>query len=159
MALDEQDVAGEDGPVFGDMDHRIAAGMSRADIDEFKSLGTQAQAQLPVERSRRQCRHDACPIEFGRSHQVAEKFGAFAELRRFGHHAGHHRGVLGLHLLEARLGCDDLRAFHELIAEGVIGIGMRVDERADLFAIRHLAAHLVEHRAGKLEIHQRVDEQ
>ena len=88
-----------------------------------------------------------------------EEFGAFAELCRFGHHAGHHYGVLGLHLLEACFGCDNLRAFHELIAEGVIGIGMRVDERADLSALRHLAAHLVQHRAGKLEIHQRVDEQ
>jgi hypothetical protein len=69
--------------------------------------------------------------------------------------------ALGLkleHFLGGLFGRDDLGIGDKLVAEGVVAVGMGVDECLDLSCRRHLVPHLVEHFPGQFEIEQRIDQ-
>ncbi len=59
MAVDEQDVAGEDRPVRGHIGQRVAAGMRRADLDQLDGLGAHLPGRAAAEGGVRQPGFDA----------------------------------------------------------------------------------------------------
>ena len=158
MALDEQDVAGEDGAVLRHVDQDVAPRMRRPDILEQHLLVADLELQLVLEHPRRRRVPDVVPLELAAHHLVQEGAG-LAELAPV---ALHGRQLLGrplLHLLGAGARSDDLGAGHELVAESVVAVGVGVDQATDRPGRRHRGAHLPQHLAGQFEVEQRIDQQ
>ncbi len=158
MALDEQDVAGEDGAVGRHMDQHVAARVRRADGLQHHVLGAHRELQLVVEHARGQGVGDVVPLEPA-PHHLVQKGAGLAELAPVALHGGQFLGRALLHLFGAGARGDDLGILDELVAESVVAVGMGVDQAADRFGGRHGGAHLVQHLARELEVEQRVDQQ
>ena len=54
---------------------------------------------------------------------------------------------------------DDPRAFDQLVAEGMVAIGMGVDEHVDRIAAGHIGLDVVQHLLGAFQVEQRIDQQ
>ena len=103
--------------------------------------------------------HHVREIELRAHHLVHEAAGFTERLPILGHHLIKLLRRAMLHVLERSLGGQDARALHELVAERVVTIAVRIEECADLVGLWHSLAHAIEHLARELEVEQRVDKQ
>src|SRR5579883_3226598 len=159
MAVDEQDVAGEDHAVFRNVDQDVAAGVRRAYFDDAYSLVADLALQLTLEGKRRHRDIDTVEIEWFQD--AREKFAGLAELGRVALErvAQLQPAAVGDQFCSAGLRSDDLGAGDKLITEAMVAVGMRVDQRAETRRrLRLRAAHRVDHRARQLQVEQRIDE-
>ena len=131
MAVGEHDVAGEHGAVAGDIDQDVAGGVRRADLDQLHVLVADRQIEPLVERFARQRQRDAREVELAAEVLVHELAGVAERLPVLQLLAS---GVdVDLHHLVVAFGRgDDLRALDQLVAEGVVGVGVGVDQHADV---------------------------
>ncbi len=157
MAIDEQDIAGKHGLVAGHVYQGVTLGVGGPDLVQLDGLVAHLAGRSAAEGFCRAVVFD--PFEIEDIEQLLEKSAGFAHGARVAHdfcECG--RRQFG-HLFGAGCGRDNGRAFDQLIAVGVIAVGVGVDQGADIFRLRHGIAHDLQHLARQIEIKQRIDQQ
>ena len=159
MPVDEQDVAGEDHAIIGNIGQHVAVRMRGSDLDEAHRLVADAPLELAFEgHGRHRDVLDAGEIE--RREDFRQKdpgLGRFVDPGLiFGQPARIAQPVI--HLLGAGTRGDDLRTLHQPVTEGVIAVGMSVDQGADARGSGLRPAHRVEHLLRQRQVEQRIDQ-
>jgi hypothetical protein len=156
-ALDEQEVTGEHDAGVGNVDDRVTAGMRRPQLDERHAAVTDLEIHPAGEGLRRVAHRDALEVE--RAERVLDEIG---ELRWHPRRRLQRVQQLGrqlLHLGGARRRRVDLGSRRkQLVAEAVIGIGVRVDRGIDRVPGGD-RGHRAQHLARQVQVVEGVDEQ
>lgn len=157
VAFVENYIAGGYHPVAGHMGENIAAGVGRADIVEIYRLVAALHGQFVVEGGGRRRQLDAGEIE--RREAMLDELAEHSQFFRLGQQADHRFGQEMVEFLGAAGRGDDLGVLDQLIAPDVVGVGVGVDQLADVLCRRRRVAHNIEHFLGQREVEQCVDQQ
>jgi len=134
MAANKQDVGGVDDTVGRDHHDCVAAGVRWPDLDQPHVLRAHAERELAVKRRGRESELDA--LEFERPKDAAQELAQMAHLRRLPHRGRQQGGRHLGHLCGRRARGDDPGPVEELVAEGMVAVGVGIDERGNRGASR-----------------------
>ena len=156
-AVDEQQVAGEHRATARYVDDRVAAGMRRPELDQRDVAVADLQVEPTLERLRRQAHRDALVVE--RPERVLDEVAHIVGHPGRGLQRVEHLRRQRLHLLGGSARRVDLgRGRQQLVAEAMVGVGVRVHRGVDRMALDD-RCHRREHLARQMQVVERVDEQ
>ena len=157
VAAREQEITREDSARVRQMNDDIALGVGRSEFMQLDGAIPEGQLGSPPRifpsAGCGECRRSRIsrPLFHAGTGPYFRDHANWPSSRRTG------RGPL-LHLVGTGLGCDDARAFHQRVAEGVVPIGVGVDENVDVRRFRHRLSVGLEHVAGQRSGEQGVDQ-
>ena len=158
VAAVEEDVAREDDPVVGEVDHDVAGRVGRSDLQQGHRTVSDRQVEPALERRGRQRRLDV--VEGERCEDAGQELSGRTERGRSRARTpaiadGGSCAISSAQRADAMMS----ESGDERVAVAVVPVGVGVDDRVDPLGRGRHASHRLEHLAGQPEIEERVHEE
>ena len=159
MALDKENIAGEDGAVRGHVNDHVPLGMGGPHLLQMHRLASHGEGAFPLEGFRGQALLYAFEIEGPKA--VKEKVPEVPELPRPGGlgHGGHGGRILVGHFFGAGLRGNDGGLRQAAVAIAVIAVGVGVHQLPNVRGGGNGGAHGLKHALRQGAVVERIDEE